>query len=380
MCDLYNLRRTFMHITCKKEILQKAVHLAENIISAKSTLSILSNILFKVSGNAMTVFATNLEESIIQKIPVTVEKEGEITVNAKTIGNILRLIPMDNDVSIAADNEKNIRVTCSGSETTWDLMGVSSSDYPQIPKLDKKNSFTIDQKIMRMMIQKTVFAVSTENTKYILNGVCFELEKNTVKMIATDGRRLSFIQAAVASGIEKKNIIIPQKILSEVLRTLADEGTLEITLSDKQIAFKVDSIELISQLIEGEFPNYEQVVPKHQEYKVEFSTSELDIVLSQVSVMASDKGSRVIFSFSSNSVTLSSNDPDRGESHSQMKIAFESNDTFEIAFNSKFLHEILKVIESDSIIFEMKTPTSPTTVKEVGNTDFFTILMPIKIT
>ena len=369
-----------MQIACKANVLQHAVQLAESVISSRNMIPILQNIVFEAKNNEAKLSSSDLEETMIQKIPIEVIEPGNITIEAKTLGEILRLIPNDDEVYIKLESEKNIRITCkSESDTMWDLVGTSVSEYPKLPSISGNKSFSIDQLLLKRMIKKTIFAVSTENTRLILNGICFEIEKKKLKMAATDGRRLAFNQADLDIGFDFDKIIVPQKVLHELLRILSNEGQVKISVSEKQIAFEIDNVILISQLIEGEFPDYDQVIPKTQSYKVELKTKELMNKLSMVSVMVSDKVNRVIFSFTGNKLVLSSNDPDRGESRSEMPIAFDGEDKFEIAFQSKYMNDVLKVIEAENIIIGFTAPLSPATLKEVGNPDYVSIIMPMKI-
>lgn len=229
------------------------------------------------------------------------------------------------------------------------------------------------------MIRKTIFSVSTEETRYVLNGVYFEIKKDEMKMVATDGRRMAYITDSIKCPFEKKDVIVPHKVLAELEKNLQTEGVCKIGISENQIFFDFNNISLISRLIEGQFPDYENVIPKKHEMIVKFFTKKIQSGVERIALMASEKYNRVIFGFQKNKVILKSNDPVVGDATEEIDIGYDYND-MELAFNSAFLIDMMRVADSEEINFYLSSPNTAAIIKEKDNDNYSYIVMPMKIT
>ena len=255
-----------MKVVCSKINLSKGIQTVQNIVSTKTTLPILSHILLETKENQLRLASTNLETGIECFIPAKILYKGGITVPARKIGDIVRELP-DAEVNITT---KDKMVTLDCQKGIFKIAGLGKEDFPELPQLEGKRSFTLRQDILKEMLKKTSFAVSHDETRYALNGIFFVIKDNKLKLVATDGRRLAYIERKVKlpQGMEGE-VIVPAKTSNEISRILDEgKGELKIILGENQIAFHLDNIRLISRLIEGHFPDYQKVIPKKSKEKI----------------------------------------------------------------------------------------------------------------
>ena len=365
-----------MNITVEKNIFQKSILTVSNAVSTKSTMPILANILLEAKSGQLRCAATDLEVGVECEIQATVNNEGGIAIPAKKISDIVRELP---DAPVAISTENNIaKVTCE--KTAFTLSGMPREDFPQIPLFPKTESFEISQSLLKDMIKKTMFAVSTEELRYALNGIFFQTKDKELRLVATDGRRLSMIKNEIDIKLkEKLGVIIPNKAIQELNLILGDEGNISIACSANQIFFKTDNITLSSRLIDGQFPNYEQVIPSKCDKKVLLKTDRFLQSLRRVSILASEKSNSIKFSLEPNTITISANTPELGEARDEFDVDY-SGEKLQVAYNGKYVMDVLKNLGSEDTQLELNQPLSPGVFRPAKDDNYTNVIMPIKLT
>ncbi len=369
-----------MKITATKEKLLKAIQLAEDIITSKNTISILSNILLETVNNKLVITSTDLDVAIKSNIDAKIIEEGSITIFAKTFSDIIRELPND-DIEIAVDDEKMVKIKSKNEhvKANFKIIGIPKNDYPVLPEIEKTNTFTIPQKILKDLIRKTIFSVSKDDAGVAISGVKMELKDKKLRFASTDARRLSVMDYSVETDVVIEDAIIPQKVLSELLKILDDESEVNISVSSNQIYFNINNIELVSKLIDGKFPDYTQVIPTTFEKKVVLYTNKFYNVVRRVSTLAKEKTkAKVTCKFDNNKLELISIDPEIGNATEEIEIPYDY-ESYEIAFNSEFLLDAVKSLDTEKLVFGFNKNTEAALIKEENNEDYLSLIMPIRL-
>ncbi|MCB4792234.1 MAG: DNA polymerase III subunit beta [Elusimicrobia bacterium] len=368
-----------MKIICSKGELVKGTQIVQTIVSPRSTLPILSNFLMEAEGQTIKLSSTDLEVGVSCFIKGEIVKEGSITIPAKRFSDIVRELNDDKNIEIKTDESNEINIKCEKSHFV--LMGLPKADYPVLPSFPKEGAFTVSQPVLKKMLRRTVFSASMDETRYVLNGVYLILEEENLKMVATDGRRLSYIYK---SGMDKKierRAIIPSKAVNELQRVLASDDEKEevkIGLTENQIAFQFSLITIISRLIEGTFPNYEQVIPKKFESQIKVNTKNILSAVRQMALLVSDKTSIVKFFFANNVLRISASAAGLGSGEVELDIDYKGQ-KLEIAFNPSFLIDIFKNIDEDELYFELTSSLNPAVVRPVNDKNYICVVMPMRL-
>lgn len=368
-----------MKVICGKQELIKGVQTVQTVVTPRSTLPILSNFLFETEGQQIKLSSTDLEVGVTCYVKGEVVKEGNITIPAKRFGDIIKELPEDSDIEIKADESNQINVRCGKSHFV--IMGLPKADYPVLPEFPDKDNYLITKAMLKTMLKRTSFAVSNDETRYVLNGVCFIAGKGTLKLVATDGRRLSYI---FRDGIDKKvehQAIIPTKAVNEIQKIISNDeknDNVKAGVTENQIAFKVDSITIVSRLIEGTFPNYEQVIPKKHDTQVKLNTRETLSAVKQMSLLSMDRTSNVKFTFHKNVLRVTASAQGLGSGEVEIAVEYQGP-TIEIAFNPLFMIDILKNIEEDHIYIELTNSLNPAVVRSVKDKSYLCVIMPMRV-
>lgn len=366
-----------MHVVCKKNDLFHGVQTALNAVSNRNTLPILSNILFESQKDSLKLTATDLEVSIVCMIPSQVLSPGNITIPAKKLFDIVRELP-DEEITLKLNDNNLIILTCGKS--IFKLNGLPKDEYPLLPKIKKEDGVDLAQNYLQDMIKKTIFSVSTDETRYVLNGVLFVVENDIIRMVSTDGHRLSFIEKKLDKAVSQNiHHIVPAKALQELNKVLSGEGTVNIQLNENQIIFSSPDLVLMSRLIDGQFPNYEQVIPKKSETSILCNTEKFNSATRRVSLLASDKSNSVKYVFSQSQLLISANTPEVGEAQEDIDIV-NPNDTITVAYNAKYVLDAVKNIDTPEFIIELTTNLNPGVFKPKDNTlKYIFVIMPMRI-
>jgi DNA polymerase-3 subunit beta len=368
-----------MKFSIHRDPLFQALQKTQSVVEKRNTVQILGNILCSVEGQTLSIAATDLEVGIKITLPIEGSQNGKITLSAKNLLDIVKELPSKNLAITKKDNQW-VEIICGKSK--FNIVSLPADEFPALPQFEEKNY--IDSKVdaLNEMIHRTSFAVATDPTRYHLNGVFFEpLENSLIRMTATDGHRLSFVDQEVfmASPELKRGVIIPRKGLSE-LKKLLDEGASTIGLSFERgyVFARLDGLYLFVRLIEGEYPDYRQVVPKSTDRKAMLPREELTSALKRVSLLANEKSRGVKLSLQNALLTIFSSNPEMGEAKEDIDVQYQG-ETVEIGFNAKYLLDCLSVMTSEQIEFHFKDRLSPGILRESDKNHHTYVIMPMRI-
>jgi len=360
--------------------LQKALSKTIGVVPTRSTLPILENLLFEVSKNVLKITATDLEISMAIALTVKGMEDGVIAIPAKRIVDTIRALP-DVQVVFTIDTENNkIKMVTENGE--YSLTGESSEEFPTVPQFKGDNEIAIDADMLRNLIGKTSFAVSTDELRPAMMGVLFQLKESEIRAVATDGHRLvRTINRSYASPKFKKDIVIPSKALALVSK-LAEEGKSKILVNDSHIMFQFEGTTLISRLIEENYPNYESVIPQDNDKTLSVSKDQLLSSVRRVSLYSSSTTHQIRLSVRKNELTVAAEDVDFGSEARETIPCDYSSDELEIGFNSGYVVDVLTHLESDEAVFKFSSPTragivSPRPQRE--KEDVLMLIMPVRL-
>ncbi|HTY13001.1 MAG TPA: DNA polymerase III subunit beta [Candidatus Omnitrophota bacterium] len=371
-----------MEFIFEKDALQSGVSTVERIVSTRSTLPIIGNILIEANKNGVKISANNLEMGMELNIPAKVTKEGSILIPAKTISGIVSKLP-EGDISFKL-KEKGL-INLSYKKSIFNIHGLPPDEFPQLPKVKEAKNLTIDAEKFAEMIEQTVFAASTSEEKFVLNGVLMEAgkaegETSNLRLIATDGYRLAK-RGEKVQGIDiTTSAIIPAKALNEIYKIIkgGKNGSLKISLSGDQIAFKYNDAYLVSRLIQGQFPDYKQVVPKTSDIKITVETKGLLQSAERAAVIASQSANIIKMEVKAGQLVLLAQAPDVGSVEEVIEVDVKGKEKASVAFNVRLLTDALKAIGTEKIQLELGAPLSPGMIKPKDGEDFTYIVMPIR--
>jgi len=315
-----------MNLTISKEQLIAGLTAVQNIVSTRTTLPILSNVLLQAEGNRLQLTATDLDVTISCGVEAKVNKPGASTVPVKKLFGIVREL-MNADIELSVD-DKNVCSVQSGP-SFYKINGLSADEFPQLPQFKEDKKVALPQATVKGMMKKTSFAISTDESRYVLNGIFISLKDHKMTMVATDGRRLALVDEDVdVSEKSHGEFIIPAKAVNELNRLLADKGEIEIRYAENQSSFtlkdeKGGSILIISKLIEGNYPNYRQVIPAETKERISLMREEFVHALRRAEIMTSEKSNSVKLNFGKNRLEITANSPEVGEAKESLAINYK---------------------------------------------------------
>lgn len=368
-----------MEVHCLKEELLKGVQLVQNAISPRSTLPVLSNILVESNGEGLRLSSTDLEVGIRCHVKADIRSGGATTVPARTLGEFLRTLDDGQDLSIKVDDSQKMEIR-SGRDRCV-LIGLPKEDYPVLPEFSQERALSVPHGLLKEMIKKTSFAVSTDETRYVLNGVNFIVEKGKMTLVSTDGRRLAYIQRDAADKKATANAIIPTKAVNELARILGPEekgADVQIGFTENQVTFKYKTTVVLSRLIEGHFPNFEQVIPKSHDSQIKFNTKKLMAATQRAAVGTLDKGGSVRFSLSKGKLQITASAQGRVEVESELEADYKG-EPLAIAFNPTYLVDVFRALETDEVFLELSTPLNPGVIRPIGDENYKYVVMPMQL-
>jgi DNA polymerase III subunit beta len=368
-----------MKFTLQRGPLLDALQKMQYVVEKRSTVPILGNILCVVNGQELSLSATDLEVGIKVTLPVEGQKDGKITLSAKHFFDIVKELP-DKPLNITRKDNNWVEIVCGKSK--FNVVSLAADEYPALPGFEEKSYFEARSEALVDMIDRTQFAVSTDATRYHLNGVYFEhLDKNIMRMTATDGHRLSFVDSELFLNMPelKRGIIIPKKGLSELRKLLGECGpSVGLAFERGYLFAKLNGSYLFIRLIDGEYPDYRLVIPKTIDQTVKMNRESFSSALKRVSLLANEKSKGVKLALDGASLTISSSNPDMGEAREEIDVEFKG-EPIEVGFNSKYLLECLNVLKSESIEFNFKDRLSPGILCGSEEKSHTYVIMPMRI-
>jgi DNA polymerase-3 subunit beta len=359
--------------------LKKALHRAQGIVERKATMPILSNVLVNATKTGVSVTAFDLDIGIVSEHPGEVMKPGAITVAAKTLFDIANALP-EAQVTVKKLPNNYVELTCGAAH--FKIVGMAPEEYPKLPKEESAHLVTISGTTLLEMIKKTAYAISNDETRYILNGVFFEPRQGgTVRVVATDGHRLALVERELTGDFKlKAGVIIPRKGLFELKRLLeeAPEAECQLGFAENSALFKKPGLSMVMRLIDGQFPEYQRVIPKEGEKQVTVSRGRLSDSLKRIALLSAEKSNAVKLSLSENLLRLSANNPDLGEAKDDLEVAYRGN-SLTVGFNARYLIDVLSAVETDEVSIELGDEHSPGVVHAPGDRSYTTVVMPMRV-
>jgi DNA polymerase-3 subunit beta len=362
-----------MKFKTEKESLLNGIQRVQNIITAKAALPILSNILLENYSDGVRLTATDLDVGISCVIPVNVLEQGAITIPAKRLGDIIKELP-SNDIVVTV--KKNNLVVIETDSCQFKIMGLPREEFPKLPEFKDKEVIKIDQAVLSEMLRLTSFAVSFDETRYVLNGILFQINKNNLVLVATDGKRLAVVEKKIQQSIDKDmRIIVPIKTIHELNRNLKTEGELSLILGENQALFDLGSVVIISRLIEGEFPAYHQVIPPLSENKMRAEREQLLLAIKRASLLSTPDYQAVKLELFKNKLVVSKSTPDIGESREEIAVEYQGKE-IAIGFNPNYLIDVLKNLSDETVEIELSDTEKPGVIRISGYTY---IVLPMRL-
>ena len=362
-----------MKIKLSKDQLLTGIQVVQNIVSAKATLPILSNMLLESKNNILKLNTTDLDIGICCELPVNIYEEGAITIPAKRFSDIVRELP-SGDIIIHA--RKNNQVEIEGEQCRFKLIGLPKEEYPKFPEFKDKEAIQIKQADLKEMLRLTVFAVSHEESRYVLNGLLVEVNGDILRIVATDGRRLAKIERKLLQPSNKDvSVILPVKAVQEISRNLKDEGDVTFITGTNQVLFDIDGTLIATRIIEGEFPNYRQVIPKEIPNKVKINREDLLFAIRRANLLSTPDFQAIKFEVFRDKLVVSKSTPDVGESREEVKIEYGDAELI-VGFNPQYLIDALKNIDDETIPMEFQGSDKPCVLRL---RDYLYLALPMRI-
>ena len=363
-----------MKFDTTKEILMKGIQDVQNAINPKTTLPILANILIEAGKESISLTATDLDIGITSTIPVKPGVEGAITIPAKKFFDIIKELP-DGEVSVSI--KKNNLVHIEATNCVFKIMGLPKDEFPQLPEFKDKDSMTIQRGRLKKMLAMTSFAISRDETRYVLNGILFVIKPTYIRIVATDGRRLAMVEekAQLPKTLERK-VIIPAKTINELGKLLGEEGDVKICFGNNQVSFDMGSTRVVSRLIEGEFPNYEQVIPKEVKEKVGIGRPKFLSATKRAALFTNADSLAVKLELVKDKMVLSKSAPYIGEAREEIAVDYKGKD-LAIGFNPDYLIDALKNINEEVVNFEVSDAEKPGVIR-IGS-DYVYVVLPMQL-
>lgn len=360
-----------MKFSANKNVLLKGIQGVQTAINAKSSLPILSNILVEAQDDNVVLTTTDLDIGIVSKIPIKPSMTGSLTIPAKKFSDIIKELPEEEVISISVKKNNLVHIECG--KNVFKIMGLPKEEFPQLPEPKDKESITLEQKKLKNMINMTGFAVSHDETRYVLNGTLFIIKPTYIRLVATDGRRLAMIEdkMQLPKALERK-FIVPTKAIDELDKILEDRGDVKICFSENQVFFETPSTRLVSRLIEGEFPNYEQVVPKEAKDKVVVAKAALLSAIRRVALFTSTDSMAIKIDLTKDKMVLSKSTPYLGEARVELDVEYKGKD-ISVGFNPAYLMDLLKNTDQEIINLELVDAEKPGVIR-IGDSYVYVVL------
>jgi DNA polymerase-3 subunit beta len=372
-----------MRLSIDKPSLVKALAHVASVVERRNTIPILSNVLLSAAKNELKLTATDLDIELVETVPCKAKGEGATTVPAHVFHDIVRKLPDGSDIELTRDGEQG-RLTIACGPARFSLQTLPADDFPSLSVEDLGHSFSLAAKDLRRLIEKTKFAISTEETRYYLNGIYLHETKSDgkalLRAVATDGHRLAQVELPLPSGAkDMPGVIVPRKTVAELSRLAEDsDGDIRIELSAAKIRITGPRVVLTSKLIDGTFPDYERVIPQNNDKRMEVDNATFAQAVDRVSTLSSDKGRAVKLSLSDGKLVLSVNNPDSGSATEELSVDY-AYDPLEIGFNARYLLDISQQLESGTAEFSLADPGSPTMVRDSKDDSALYVLMPMRV-
>lgn len=365
-----------MNFICTRKSLNEGVRLVSRAVSARTSLPILEHLLMTAEDDRLRITATDLEIGMECYVEARVIEPGSMTAPAKIIAELLGSLP-EADVAIAIDNDYNVSIKCAASD--FSLKSLPPEEFPKLPDVVGETSFTVDRDVLMAGVKKTAFAVAVDESRLILTGILMQVGESGIKLVSTDTHRLCVLDVPLIESHGATNAIVPGRALNELARVIGEEqGTVSVSISTNQIKFTADDIVLVSRLIDGKFPNFERVIPAEHTKTLIIPTQQLEQSLRRASIVVRDNANRIVMQADNDILIITAENGSVGSAHEEIKIVKDGEDTA-MAFNSKYLLDVLGVIETEVVEMELNGKINPALIRPRGQYDYLYVVMPMQV-
>lgn len=372
-----------MKISIERATLLKALSQAQSVVERRNTIPILANVLIEAEGAQVSFRATDLDIEVVDKAPAMVDRAGATTVSAVMLHEIVRKLPDGALVTLTADAAAN-RLTVAAGRSTFQLATLPKADFPVMASAEYACNFSAPAPLLRRLFDKAKFAISTEETRYYLNGVYMHTATGdngkVLRCVATDGHRLARIDAPLPAGAEAMpGVIVPRKTVGELRKLLDDdEATIAVSVSETKVRFATPVLTLTSKVIDGTFPDYTRVIPMGNSRRLEVDAAEFAKAVDRVATVSSERSRAVKLSLDEDRLVLSVNAPDSGAAEEELAVAY-ADEKLEIGFNAKYLLEIASQVDRENAVFLFNSAGDPTLMREGNDTSAIYVVMPMRV-
>ncbi len=372
-----------MKFSIERTALLKAVSQAQSVVERRNTIPILANVLIEAEGGDVSFRATDLDIEVVDKAPAQVERAGATTVAATTLHEIVRKLPDGSLVSLTADNAAG-RLTVEAGRSNFSLATLPKEDFPVMASSEYASNFSAKAPVLRRLFDKSKFAISTEETRYYLNGVYMHIAESDggkmLRCVATDGHRLARIDADMPDGAaDLPGVIVPRKTVGELRKLLDDDDmVIAVSVSETKVRFATPQITLTSKVIDGTFPDYTRVIPQGNTRKLEVDAADFARAVDRVATVSSERSRAVKLQLDEDRLVLSVNAPDSGAAEEELAVAY-SDEKLEIGFNAKYLLEIASQVDRENAVFMFNSSGDPTLMREGNDTSAVYVVMPMRV-
>lgn len=368
-----------MEVKAKRSGFLATLYWTQSIVERRNTMPILANVLVEASGGNLKITATDLEVGVRGTLEAEVSQEGMVTLNAKKLYEIVREAPEE---TLQLRRLENEWVEIRSGRSVFKVVGLDAREFPQFPRFDGERLSAAPAGVLKEMIEKTLFAVSTDETRYNLNGVFIEgLEGGKARMVATDGHRLALVERDLAALGLEKGVILPRKGLAELKKVLegSDGGVVSLGFQENMGLVVKEDVELFMRLIEGDFPDYNKVIPKDNPHLVKIEKEALHQALRRVSILSSERYKGVKMEVGEGRIVISTNNPDLGEAAEEIEVDYRGT-SLTMGFNARYLMDVLSVLGAGAEIeLTLKDEVSPSLLRQAGDDGYLYVVMPMRL-
>jgi DNA polymerase-3 subunit beta len=364
-----------MEVVLDRDAFLKGLQMVQNIVEPRQTLPILANVLLETEEGTVRLTATDLEVGARVSVPARVVGKGAITVSARKLAEIVKELPAA-AVALKVGDNAGVSLRCAG--VTYKLVGMPPDDFPPVVPASPGAWLTLEAKVLRDMLTQTSFAISHDETRYALNGVLFSLSGNDMRLVATDGHRLALALRTLGEVGRAVTGIVPRKAIAEVMRVLGAGEQVQIGITENQFVLQMPNFVMTARLIEGQFPNYEAVIPKAHPGKLVISRGAIAAALRRVSVMAEERNKPVKIVLAPAVLRIMASSQDMGEAEETLDVDY-AGEELSIGFNSRYLLDAIAPIENEQVVIEFKDSLSPGVVRSVSDDGYCCVIMPMRI-
>lgn len=374
-----------MKFEIQKEDFVRLLQRTQNVIEKRNTMPVLANVLIVAEKGKVLVFATDLEISVKDEVKTKVETEGRVVVSAKNLYDLVKELP---EGVVTVSRKSNNWMELKSNKALFNIVGMSAEEFPEFPSYENAEFVSVQGNTLRDMIEKTIYSVSNDETRYYLNGVYFERvnkgDESVLRMVATDGHRLSLIDKKVEIPFPKgkaEGVIIPKKGLNELRKLLEqsdEEEKIEMAFSGSNLVVRKEHVVLLVRLIEAKYPNYQQLIPARLQRQVGVSKEEFLASLRRVSLLSNQKSKGITLSLSKGSMEIMSNNPELGDAKEEIDVNY-AGENIKIGFNAKYIMDILATIQDSEVDIELNDQLSPGVIRPSNDPSYTCVVMPMRI-